>query len=230
MSSLVSGTHAPERLARVRPGAPRWSSARPRCSSALCCPARPRWCWAGCWPAAAIRSPVLIVVVVLTAVTGPLVGYESASGWATGCSPAAAAPGPRPAGQGQDGAARAGRHRGAGGPVRGHPAGADACRGGRGRVPYRTFAIHNTISGMVWRVGYSLLGYLAGSAYVVSSARRRRPRHRHRRLGPGRRCRLGRRRHRRERGRGPEVPRAERRISQTPVSARSTKRQDHQYD
>ena len=38
---------------------------------------------------------------------------------------------------------------------------------GAARVPYRTFAIHNTISGIVWGVGYSLLGYVAGSAYVA---------------------------------------------------------------
>ncbi len=38
---------------------------------------------------------------------------------------------------------------------------------GAARVPYRKFAIHNTISGVVWGVGYSLLGYLAGSAYVA---------------------------------------------------------------
>jgi hypothetical protein len=34
-------------------------------------------------------------------------------------------------------------------------------------VPYRVFAIHNAIGGVVWGVGYSLLGYVAGSAYVA---------------------------------------------------------------
>lgn len=38
---------------------------------------------------------------------------------------------------------------------------------GAAGVPYRTFAIHNTVSGVIWGVGYSLLGYLAGSAYAV---------------------------------------------------------------
>jgi membrane protein DedA with SNARE-associated domain len=33
------------------------------------------------------------------------------------------------------------------------------------RVPYRTFLLYNVIGGLVWGVGYCLLGYLAGSAY-----------------------------------------------------------------
>ena len=33
------------------------------------------------------------------------------------------------------------------------------------RVPYRTFLVYNVIGGLVWGVGYCLLGYLAGSAY-----------------------------------------------------------------
>jgi hypothetical protein len=34
-------------------------------------------------------------------------------------------------------------------------------------MPYRTFAVYNAVSGIVWGVGYCLLGYLAGSAYTV---------------------------------------------------------------
>ena len=34
-------------------------------------------------------------------------------------------------------------------------------------MPYRTFMIHNLIGGIIWGVGYSLLGYVAGSAYGV---------------------------------------------------------------
>jgi membrane-associated protein len=42
---------------------------------------------------------------------------------------------------------------------------------GTARMPYRTFALYNAISGVVWGVGYSLLGYLAGSAYGVIQRR-----------------------------------------------------------
>lgn len=34
-------------------------------------------------------------------------------------------------------------------------------------MPYRVFLINNLIGGVIWGVGYSLLGYLAGSAYVA---------------------------------------------------------------
>ena len=34
-------------------------------------------------------------------------------------------------------------------------------------MPYRVFAIHNLVGGVLWGTGYSLLGYLAGSAYGV---------------------------------------------------------------
>jgi membrane protein DedA with SNARE-associated domain len=32
---------------------------------------------------------------------------------------------------------------------------------------YRVFFINNLVSGIAWGVGYSLLGYLAGSAYAT---------------------------------------------------------------
>lgn len=35
------------------------------------------------------------------------------------------------------------------------------------RMPYRQFLLYNMIGGVIWGVGYSLLGYLAGSAYGV---------------------------------------------------------------
>ncbi len=42
---------------------------------------------------------------------------------------------------------------------------------GTARVPYRTFAIYNAATGVVWGVAYALLGYLAGSAYTVIERR-----------------------------------------------------------
>jgi membrane-associated protein len=39
------------------------------------------------------------------------------------------------------------------------------------RVPYRTFLLYNVIGGIVWGVGYCLLGYLAGSAYSAVESR-----------------------------------------------------------
>ena len=35
------------------------------------------------------------------------------------------------------------------------------------RVRYRTFTLYNALGGLIWGVGYVLLGYLAGSAYAV---------------------------------------------------------------
>ena len=42
---------------------------------------------------------------------------------------------------------------------------------GAAQVPYRTFVAYNLIGGVIWGVGYSLLGYLAGSAYTVIERR-----------------------------------------------------------
>jgi membrane protein DedA with SNARE-associated domain len=36
---------------------------------------------------------------------------------------------------------------------------------GTARMPYRTFAVYNAVGGLIWGIGYCLLGYLAGSAY-----------------------------------------------------------------
>ncbi len=38
---------------------------------------------------------------------------------------------------------------------------------GAAEVPYRTFLVFNVIGGIIWGVGYCLLGYLAGSAYLA---------------------------------------------------------------
>jgi membrane-associated protein len=42
---------------------------------------------------------------------------------------------------------------------------------GAGQVPYRTFLIYNAVGGVVWGVGYCLLGYVAGSAYSAVESR-----------------------------------------------------------
>jgi len=39
------------------------------------------------------------------------------------------------------------------------------------RVPYRTFLLYNVVGAIVWGVGYCLLGYLAGSAYSAVESR-----------------------------------------------------------
>ncbi len=42
---------------------------------------------------------------------------------------------------------------------------------GAAGVRYRSFTLHNILGGVIWGVGYSLLGYLAGSAYAVVARR-----------------------------------------------------------
>ena len=38
---------------------------------------------------------------------------------------------------------------------------------GTARMPYRTFVLYNAVGGVIWGIGYCLLGYLAGSAYAA---------------------------------------------------------------
>jgi membrane-associated protein len=38
---------------------------------------------------------------------------------------------------------------------------------GAAQVRYRTFVIYNVLGGLIWGIGYVLLGYLAGSAYAA---------------------------------------------------------------
>jgi membrane-associated protein len=115
-----------------------------------------------------LSLPVLIGVVVVAAVTGPLVGYEI--GRRMGDRLFSARMMNRvPGGIGRARAAL--RDRGGVAVLGGRfvavvraimPAAAGAAQ-----VPYRTFLMHNLIGGVIWGVGYSLLGYLAGSAYGV---------------------------------------------------------------
>ncbi len=114
----------------------------------------------------------LCAVVVVAAVTGPLVGYEI--GRRTGDRLFAA----RVLGRVPGGAERARsvlRDRGGLAVLLGRfvaflravmPAAAGAVG-----VRYRTFLIYNVLGGVVWGVGYCLLGYLAGSAYSAVESR-----------------------------------------------------------
>jgi membrane protein DedA with SNARE-associated domain len=115
-----------------------------------------------------LSLPWLIAVVVITAVAGPLVGYEI--GKRMGDRLFASRTLNRVPG-GVHRVRTALRDRGGIAVLGGRfvavvralmPAAAGAAQ-----MPYRTFVIHNLIGGIVWGVGYSLLGYLAGSAYAV---------------------------------------------------------------
>jgi membrane protein DedA with SNARE-associated domain len=115
---------------------------------------------------------LLAVVVVVAAITGPLVGYEIGrrmGGRLFGSRALRRVPG------GMDRAASLLRGRGGVAVLVGRfvaivralmPAAAGAAR-----MRYRTFAIYNVAGGIVWGVGYCLLGYLAGSAYAVVERR-----------------------------------------------------------
>jgi membrane-associated protein len=114
----------------------------------------------------------LTAVVVVTAVTGPLVGYEI--GRRTGDRLFATRALRRVPG-GPEQARSVLRDRGGLAVLLGRfvaflravmPAAA-----GAGQVPYRTFLIYNVVGGVVWGVGYCLLGYLAGSAYSAVESR-----------------------------------------------------------
>jgi membrane-associated protein len=115
---------------------------------------------------------LLIVVVVVAAVTGPLVGYEI--GRRAGDRVFASRLLRRIPG-GVDRTRTVLRERGGLGVLIGRfvailralvPAAAGAAP-----VPYRTFLAYNLLGGVVWGVGYCLLGYLAGSAYTVIERR-----------------------------------------------------------
>ena len=115
-----------------------------------------------------VSLPLLIVVVVVAAVTGPLVGYEI--GRHLG-SRVIAARRMRTVAAGLDRAQAVLRRRGGLAVLLGRfvavlralmPAVA-----GTTRMPYRTFLFYNVLGGIIWGVGYCLLGYAAGSAYAA---------------------------------------------------------------
>jgi membrane protein DedA with SNARE-associated domain len=119
-----------------------------------------------------LSLPALIAVVVVTAVAGPLVGYQVGKRMGDRLFTArvlSRVSGPL------DRARTALREKGGMAVFAGRflaiiralmPAAAGAAD-----MPYRVFAIYNLLSGVIWGVGYSLLGYLAGSAYVVVERR-----------------------------------------------------------
>ncbi len=119
-----------------------------------------------------VSLPLLIAVVVVAAIAGPLVGYEVGrrmGGRVVGSRFLRRLSGT------VDKATRTLNSRGAAAVLIGRftailralmPALA-----GTARMPYRTFAVYNALGGLVWGVGYSLLGYLAGSAYEVIQRR-----------------------------------------------------------
>jgi membrane-associated protein len=110
----------------------------------------------------------LVIIVVLAAILGPLVGYEIGRRMGDRLFAARAL---RRIPGGVDRARSTLQAKGGAGVLIGRfvailralvPAAAGAAQ-----VPYRTFLIFNAIGGIIWGVGYCLLGYLAGSAYVV---------------------------------------------------------------
>lgn len=119
-----------------------------------------------------VSLPLLVVIVVAAAVAGPFIGYEI--GRRMGDRLFAARALNRVRG-GTERARSALNSRGGTAVLLGRfvaivraimPAAAGAAG-----VRYRTFAVYNVLGGMIWRTGYCLLGYLAGSAYAVVERR-----------------------------------------------------------
>lgn len=115
-----------------------------------------------------VSLPLLMLVVVLAAIVGPLVGYEI--GRHLGGRLLARPRLSRVAG-GVDRAQAVLHRRGAVAVFLGRfiavlrammPAVA-----GTTRLHYRTFLVYNALSAVLWGVGYCLLGYVAGSAYAA---------------------------------------------------------------
>jgi membrane protein DedA with SNARE-associated domain len=115
-----------------------------------------------------LSLPLVIVIVVAAAILGPFIGYEI--GKRTGDRLFTA----RPLRRVQGGVQRTKTvlsNRGGTAVLLGRfvavlralmPAAAGAAQ-----VRYRTFTVYNVLGGLIWGVGYVLLGYLAGSAYAA---------------------------------------------------------------
>lgn len=115
-----------------------------------------------------LSLPLVIVIVVAAAIIGPIVGYEIGRRMGDRLFSA------RPLRRVQGGVTRTRAvlsNRGGIAVLLGRfvailralmPAAAGAAQ-----VRYRTFTVYNALGGLIWGVGYVLLGYLAGSAYAV---------------------------------------------------------------
>jgi membrane-associated protein len=119
-----------------------------------------------------LSLPLLILIVIVAAITGPIVGYEIGRRMGDRLF---AARGLRRVQPGVEKARQILRERGGAAVLAGRfvaivralmPAAAGAAG-----VRYRTFAIYNVLGAAIWGAGYSLLGYLAGSAYAVVARR-----------------------------------------------------------
>ncbi len=119
-----------------------------------------------------VSLPLLILIVVIAAIAGPFLGYEI--GRRMGDRFFAAKALSRVQG-GTQKARTVLNKRGGAAVFLGRfvavvralmPAAAGAAQ-----VRYRTFAFYNILGGLIWGVGYCLLGYLAGSAYAVVEKR-----------------------------------------------------------
>lgn len=119
-----------------------------------------------------LSLPVLIVVVVFCAVAGPFAGYEVGKRMGDRLFTARRL---RRVAVPLDRARVTLRDKGGVAVLGGRflavvralmPAAAGAVE-----MPYRVFAIYNLVGGVIWGVGYSLLGYAAGSAYAVVERR-----------------------------------------------------------
>src|ERR1700722_2156948 len=119
-----------------------------------------------------LSLPLLILIVIVAAITGPVVGYEI--GRRMGDRLFAAKGLARVQG-GVSKARQVLRDRGGAAVLAGRfiavvralmPAAAGAAG-----VRYRTFTIYNVLGAVIWGAGYSVLGYLAGSAYAAVAGR-----------------------------------------------------------
>ncbi len=119
-----------------------------------------------------LSLPLLIVIVVAAAVTGPFVGYEIGKRMGDRLFASRALSRVR---GGAEKARTVLSNRGGLAVLLGRfvaivraimPAAAGAAA-----VRYRTFAFYNVLGGLIWGTGYCALGYLAGSAYAVVARR-----------------------------------------------------------